>query len=114
MIRIEHERTDTSEVLVCTMEDKRKLHVEHDRLKEKLEITEGLRVVQGYLLGRAEEKVKELKANCKNNTANITMLTRAAVYLKDKVRMLQKMWVDADSIRVDKLQELNSQLPPEF
>ena len=55
----------------------------------------------------------ELVEDHYNNTANIAALTRTSVFLLDKCKRMLKTWEDADSLRVDELQELNSLLPPE-
>jgi hypothetical protein len=57
--------------------------------------------------------VKELETRLERNKRNITLLTRTAVYLRDKVVRALQTWEISNSIRVDEIYELRNQLPEE-
>lgn len=70
------------------MDDKRKLHATLDKLQEEMEEKDDHLMVRGHLLVIAQAKVKELEANRKHNAANIAVLTRTTLYLRNKAKML--------------------------
>jgi hypothetical protein len=66
--------------------------------------------LHSYLEAKVEDKVKELKTRLERNKENIAMLTRTTVYLRDKAAHTMQTWEISDSIRVDEIHELRSQL----
>jgi hypothetical protein len=69
--------------------------------------------LHGYLEAKVEDKVKELETKLERNKRNIAMLTRTAVYLRDKATRTMQTWEISDSIRVDEIHELRNHLPEE-
>jgi hypothetical protein len=55
--------------------------------------------------------VKDLERNMVENVTNLTWLMHMTIYLRDKAEGLRRTWEDADLLRVDKLMELNEELP---
>jgi hypothetical protein len=55
-----------------------------------------------------EERVKELETRLERNKKNIALLTRTAVYLRDKAARALQTWEISDSIRVDEIHELRN------
>jgi hypothetical protein len=62
---------------------------------------------------KVEDKVKELETRLERNKRNIAMLTRTAVYLRDKAARAMQTWEISDLIRIDEIHELRNQLPEE-
>jgi hypothetical protein len=112
LLQSERERVDTREEMLHAKEDLRRLTASQNRLKDKLERKDDLLTVRAHLLGCERLKVEKLEKSRADNIANIAWLTRTAVYLRDKAERLRRTWENADSLRVDKLFELNGELPP--
>jgi chromosome segregation ATPase len=113
LLQSEREMVDTREEMLHAKEDLRRLTASQNRLKDKLKRKDDLLTVRAHLLGCERLKVEKLEKNRADNIANIALLPRTAVYLRDKAERLRRTWEDADSLRVDELFELNGELPPE-
>jgi hypothetical protein len=114
LLQSERERVDTSEELLHIKEDLRGLSASQNRLKDRLQRKDDLLTVCAHLLSCERIKAEKLEKNRPENIANLAWLTRTAIYLGDKAERLRRTWEDADSLRVDKLFELNGELPLEF
>jgi hypothetical protein len=69
--------------------------------------------LHGYFEAKVEDRVKELETRLERNKKNIALLTRTAVYLRDKAARALQTWEIFDSIRVDEIHELKDRLPEE-
>jgi hypothetical protein len=113
LLQSKRERVDTREEMLHVKDDLHRLTASQNRLKDKLQRKEDLLTVRAHLLGCERLKVEKLEKSRAENVANLAWHTRASVYLRDKVKILRRTWEDVDSLRVDKLFELNGELPPE-
>jgi chromosome segregation ATPase len=82
-------------------------------LQTQVDDQQDFMTLHGYFEAKVEDRVKELETRLERNKRNIALLTRTAVYLRDKAARALQTWEISDSIRVDEIHELRNQLPEE-
>jgi chromosome segregation ATPase len=83
------------------------------QLQTQVDDQQDFMTLHGYFEAKMEDRVKELETRLERNKRNITLLTRTAVYLRDKAARALQTWEISNSIRVDEIYELRNQLPEE-
>jgi myosin heavy subunit len=83
------------------------------QLQTQVDDQQDFMTLHGYFEAKTEDRVKELETRLERNKKNIALLTRTAVYLRDKAARALQTWEISDSIRVDEIHELRNQLPEE-